>query len=634
MNAVLSAPPPVVHDDAGLLAPLVQRLADEPALAQRARDALGIADLAAAQRAGLEPERAEALLDLICRADGDSAAALQLAHGLPLQALGGVGLFLASAADTGELLTDLQRYWPLLQLGSAALEVRPGAEQISLAFRAEHPVSAGRRAAQEYSLFCVLRLLRSVYGDRLPPARLAGFDGQPRAQALWQAQHVLEILPGDAAPGLLFPPSLLSLRVSASNPTLRERLRPALDASLQRRRAPRDWTARVRDQLQAARPEGWSETAVATALGVTAAALRQHLLAEDNSVAAILDALRRERALHALLCSDLPSIELVRALGFADRADFERQFRAWFQTTPTSLRNDALAAGIDARSAAAAQLDHLPPAPQTCRTLIALRYLEHADLAEIVAAVAADPALSARVMGLASGAFYGARRVRDLHDAIGRVLGLNELIRLASVLAAKQALRPQDCPAFDLLAFWTRSLAVAQAVGDLLRQAGVEGDHEETRLLGLFHDLGLLVLAYRAGPRLQHHLVALPDSASEAELRRAELRRLGTSRHIAGSILLAHWGLPPETVRALRWMDHHVFDPHADLPLPIRLIVALSRYFRRRYASLPVEADIAAVCQVFADAGITAPWSAAELAAQLDEVLEVRRMQAEELLAG
>ena len=63
MNAVLAAPPPVVHDDAGLLAPLVQRLADEPALAQRARDELGIADLAAAQRSGLEPERAEALLD-------------------------------------------------------------------------------------------------------------------------------------------------------------------------------------------------------------------------------------------------------------------------------------------------------------------------------------------------------------------------------------------------------------------------------------------------------------------------------------------------------------------------------------------------------------------------------------------
>jgi HD-like signal output (HDOD) protein/AraC-like DNA-binding protein len=633
MSAVLAPPPPVLNDAAGLLAPLAQRLADEPALAQRAGEEFGVADLAAALRAGLEPGRVEGLLDLVCRVDGDAAAALQLAHGLPLQALGAVGLVLASAADSGELLTDLQRYWPLLQIGGAALLVRPGADAVELHCRAEQPLPAGRRAAQEYSLFCVLRLLRSVYGDRLPPGQLAGFDGQPRKLALWQAQHVLEPLPGEAAPALRFPASLLQQAVGAANPALRARLRPSLEAALQQRQTRRDWTARVRDHLLAAGPAGWSEPRVAAALGLTIAALRQHLAAEDNSVEAIVDALRRERALSALLVSDVPSIDLVHALGFLDRAAFERQFRAWFQTTPTSLRNDAMAAGIDARRGAAAELDHLPPAPQTCRTLIALRYLEDAALADIVAAVAADPALSARVMGLASSAFYGARRVRDLHDAIGRVLGLNELIRLATVLAAKGALQPQGCPAFDLLAFWSRSLAVAQAAGDLLREAGVATDIEEARLLGLFHDLGLLVLAYRAGPRLQQHLEALPEGVSEAELRRAELRRLGTSRHIAGSILLAHWGLPPDTVRALRWMDHHVFDPHADLPLPIRLIVALSRYFRRRYASLPVAAELEAVLQVFADAGLASPWEAEALAQRLDEVLEARRMQAEELLA-
>lgn len=615
-----------------LLAPIAALAEDDPGFAARLRNALGITDLGLACHAGLDPARLALLLETTRSHLGGAGSALQLAHGMPLQSLGRLGLFLLAAQDLRELLIDLHRYWPLIQLGETRLEIGIGEQQVALGFAGPVGRVATRQFAEDLTLAALLRLLRQSLGDVLDGAVIrcpAGEDPAPE----WNDLFGVGVESVGQRLVLVLPAAALDRPARSQQPALRDTLRGELELALARRGEASSASRRV---LQVLAEQGAAASLdpalVAAELGLSAVALANQLRLEGSDFESLLDSVRRERLLQELLGSDTPLDEIAGRLGFGSVDLMSRQCQRWFQCTPTQLRADALAAGFDARRGSAQEIEQLPPAPQTCRALIALRYMEDASIDDVVEVVATDPALSAKILGLASSAFYGARRVRDLKDAIGRVLGLNELIRVASVLVARQSLQPRDCPEFSLLGFWTRALATGHALAELLRDARPAVDGEELRLLGLFHELGLQVLAQRAGPQLSNLLREVDPHLDEAALRREELRRLGTTRHITGSLLLAHWGLPSDTVRALRQLDHLLYDPLAESPLPLRVLAVLSRTFRLRFAGLPAEHELLALAGLLQRAGVDA--APEQIGVQLDEILELRQQQAEALLAG
>ena len=616
-----------------LLAPIEALAVEDPGFAARLRNALGITDLSLACQAGLDAQRLSLLLDTTRQHLGGEGSALQLAHAMPLQALGRLGLYLLAAQDLRELLIDLHRFWPLVQLGSARLEVSIDSQQVQLRFAADAGGSpATERFAEELTLASLWRLLREMLDEGLKDARVL-YPAAETPPAEWGELFGVEASSGGARLALQLPAALLDQPSRSAQPALRETLRGELEAALMLRSQLQSTSRRVLHVLAELGASAALDTAqVAAELGLSPLALANQLRLEGTDFAALLDSVLRERLLHGLLAEETPLDELAALLRLDSVEELDRRCQRWFQCSPAQLRSDALAAGFDARRGGAHEVEQLPPAPQTCRALIALRYMEEADIDDVVAVVETDPALSAKIMGLAGSAFYGARRVRDLKDAIGRVLGLNELIRVATVLVSQQGMQPQDCPRFDRLALWTRALATGHALAELLRDARPPVDAEELRLIGLFHELGLQVLAHRAGPQLSALLDELDPSLDEASLRRAELRRLGTTRHITGSLLLAHWGLPSETVRALRRLDQLLYDPLAQAPVWLRLLAVLSRYFRLRFAGQPVERERIAAAGLLQRAGVAA--EPERLGEQLDEIMDLRQQQAEALLAG
>nr|WP_282452606.1 HDOD domain-containing protein [Lysobacter sp. CAU 1642] len=594
---------------------------------------MGITDLGLACQAGLDPERLRLLLDTTRQHLGGEGGALQLAHAMPLQSLGRLGLYLLSAQDLRELLIDLHRYWPLIQLGHSRLEIGIGSEQVLIGFAAgATPPGEIERFAEELTLAALLRLLRQMLGEAAGPFAIVYPEGSaPRAE--WNDLFGVASRGGHSRLALELPASALDLPARTAQSAMRDTLRGELELALVWRREQQSTSRRV---LRVLAEQGGAlsldPAEVAAELGLSPVALSNQLRLEGGDFAALLDSVRRERLLHGLLAQETPLEELAAQLGLDGIEELSRQCQRWFQASPSQLRSDALACGFDARRGSAHEVEQLPPAPQTCRALIALRYMEEADLDQIVEVVETDPALTAKIMGLAGSAFYGARKVRDLKDAIGRVLGLNELIRVASVLVAQQSLKPRDCAGFDLLALWTRALATGHALGELLRPARPAVDAEELRLIGLFHELGLQVLAHRAGPQLSALLQEVDPCLDEASLRRAELRRLGTTRHITGSLLLAHWGLPSETVRALRQLDHLLYDPMAEAPIWLRLLAVLSRYFRLRYQGQPVDVERIAIAGLLQRAGVEVEPDS--LGTQLDDIMDQRQQQAETLLGA
>ncbi|MFC5731269.1 MULTISPECIES: AraC family transcriptional regulator [Nocardioides] len=78
--------------------------------------------------------------------------------------------------------------------------------------------------------------------------------------------------------------------------------------------------------------------AVARLLAMSSRTLQRHLAAEGTTFAAVLDAVRRERAASLLIQTDLPIAQIASIVGLGDAATLSRYARRWWHTTAQKVR--------------------------------------------------------------------------------------------------------------------------------------------------------------------------------------------------------------------------------------------------------------------------------------------------------
>ena len=101
-------------------------------------------------------------------------------------------------------------------------------------------------------------------------------------------------------------------------------------------------SARVRNQLQQARP-AWPDLDVAAAsMHMSTSTLQRRLASEGTSFQSLKDSLRRDVAIVRLNTSAVPLATLASELGFADSAAFQRAFKGWTGSAPGAYRRGAL----------------------------------------------------------------------------------------------------------------------------------------------------------------------------------------------------------------------------------------------------------------------------------------------------
>lgn len=212
----------------------------------------------------------------------------------------------------------------------------------------------------------------------------------------------------------------------------------------------------------------------------------------------------------------------------------------------------------------------LPSPPPVMARLIATLERPNVPLAEVAEQARADPALAAQMLRIANSAAYPARvPVSSVQDALLR-LGLKEVRRLSLVLGVYNSLHAGRSP-IDRDAFWRHSLSVAHAAEIFARRATVRvaptdqpPDPETMFLAGLFHDLGLLVLAtYYPNDYATVRLAA--DQTSEP-LWMIEKSELDVDHGELGALLIAQWRLPEPVAAAVR--AHHQADRGAETASP------------------------------------------------------------------
>jgi AraC-like DNA-binding protein len=95
----------------------------------------------------------------------------------------------------------------------------------------------------------------------------------------------------------------------------------------------------VRRLIDAELPAGTATMrAVAARMRVSERTLRRRLREHNTSYEAVLDSMRRERALAAVVDPSRTVLEISASLGFSEVSAFYRAFKRWTQSTVSSYR--------------------------------------------------------------------------------------------------------------------------------------------------------------------------------------------------------------------------------------------------------------------------------------------------------
>jgi diguanylate cyclase (GGDEF)-like protein len=211
----------------------------------------------------------------------------------------------------------------------------------------------------------------------------------------------------------------------------------------------------------------------------------------------------------------------------------------------------------------------LPSLPAVAVQLLAECRKDDTDLARICELLARDPALAAKVVGVANSALY---RRGDPATTVRRAalaLGANAVTAIA--LSFSLVSQRPGAGDFDFAAYWRRALLGAVASRSFAKWARI--DPEEAMLAGLLQDLGVLAL-HTAVP--EYKAMLAESQGDHLRLERLERERLNTSHTDVGRWLAERLQLPKPLAHAV-WSSH---IPDLDDPATAMLdrCVAVSGY--------------------------------------------------------
>ena len=236
-------------------------------------------------------------------------------------------------------------------------------------------------------------------------------------------------------------------------------------------------------------------------------------------------------------------------------------------------------APLQVRERALRALKQLPPFSPILNRLIASLAREDVSFAKLADLIEKDTVLAGNVLSLVNSALYGLRgTVNSIRHAVS-LLGINKLRNAALSMSVARMWQQVKTPTgWSMSQFNLHSVGVA-ILSDLVAQRLTVNYAEGAFAAGLFHDLGLLLIA-----------VGLPDEYGEiAQLARVEEKPaleceslvLGMTHPELSAEALAVWNLPEQIQLAVRYLEIPESDPtavEADEIRMSRVLHAADRY--------------------------------------------------------
>ncbi len=246
------------------------------------------------------------------------------------------------------------------------------------------------------------------------------------------------------------------------------------------------------------------------------------------------------------LCRTLDSSHLSRSIGMAHQllpkpVDGDRLLATLRQAL--NMRMHLGGAGLQALVAGLSSLPSLSDSYHRIMALIERKDITLEDLGEVIAA---DVALTAKLLQLVNSAYFGLKVPISSPRQACVMLGLDAVRTLLVSIEVFRCLEPDQLPhtATRRQLYWLVGLALVR--GRRARCAAIElglspHEAERCRLVAMLGDIGLMLLMTELPKRWQALLSAASGDWSES----AEREVLGCSQVELGCYLLCLWGFDP-----------------------------------------------------------------------------------------
>ena len=238
------------------------------------------------------------------------------------------------------------------------------------------------------------------------------------------------------------------------------------------------------------------------------------------------------------------------------------------------------------------KIDYLPPMPSVAQEILIASNDDMSDMDDIAKIIKKDPALTAKIIGMANSAFFGfGRNVLTLEQAIINVLGLDLVKGFALSLAMCGVFDPGKCANFDIKRYWCSAFLTAELATGFANHIDSKQvlDPKQLYLHGLLHNIGILILADRF-PNIMSELFLTAQQDKEKRLIEYEKETIDFNHHEAGAWLAHQWKLPYEIIDII---EHHCDleyqERNANLVLLIGLCSRISRQWLLQTDYNPME---------------------------------------------
>jgi AraC-like DNA-binding protein len=284
-----------------------------------------------------------ALLELFARRLADPALPVRIATLARVEDHDLFGFLVLSSTSGREALQRVVRYGALIS-DSGAWAVAFDADAVRVRWRREGPRTLGHRLDNELAAAAFLHGVRLALA-RPVAAQWVGFrHAAPESTRAHDEFFGATIEWGADADGFDLPPWILDVAPRGASAALGSFLAAQADAALERVPLSDDAADQVRRAIEQELPDGPPSMArVARRLGCSERTLRRQLDLGGTGFRALVDGVRRDRAIALLRRGRDPLSQISFVLGFSDQSAFTRAFRRWCGKAPSDFRREEVA---------------------------------------------------------------------------------------------------------------------------------------------------------------------------------------------------------------------------------------------------------------------------------------------------
>lgn len=194
---------------------------------------------------------------------------------------------------------------------------------------------------------------------------------------------------------------------------------------------------------------------------------------------------------------------------------------------------------------------NLPSPPAVAVQILSTVQNENSDFNKLTRIIAADPALTGKMLQIANSGFYALPKKVTSIDRALTVLGTNIIKNIALSFVITTDMRTCKNSKFDINKHWRHSVTTAVAAELLTQQLGQH--NEDIFVTALLHNIGMPIISAQRNE--EYSQIFKTTELTSDEVINKELQTFGFDHQQVGALLIKHWGLPERIAEPIRY--HH-----------------------------------------------------------------------------